>query len=150
MVTISKLIDYHVDCWRLDIEEVSEQKEDNLIEKELDMSNNQLSIANAVNFILTYLIDQEVPHNIFISNKGKTFFIIPRKFHDSSLPINTSWNDLVGLVTIKEQTLFENTEDENEIVEIIKEKVAIGTEKFADLTEKLIQNFDSIYEITKF
>ena len=42
----------------------------------------QNSISHIANLILSKLIDKEIPHNIIMTNQGKTFYLIPRKFED--------------------------------------------------------------------
>jgi hypothetical protein len=129
--------DYYINSWKVEVKEI--QHEHKLLE-----SNFNLSIATMVNFILTKLIDQSIPHNILITDKGQSFFIIPRKYIDSSntkLEYNTCWNDLVGLTT------FKTSLPETDISINLKENVSLDDTDFKQLTLALKESFSDLYLI---
>ena len=81
-----------------------------------------------------------------IADKGQSFYIIPRKHTDQeNLPINTCWNDLCGLVTYKDEEAFIQAEPEK----ILTEYVSLEENVFDELTDSIMNKFDSIYIINK-
>ena len=109
----------------------------------------QNSISHLVNLILTKLIDKEIPHNIIITNQGRTFYLIPRKFEDKKHKINTCWNDLAGLITCKEQKTFDEIK-EDEIEKFFKNEVSLAADTFQNLNNDIITQIDSVFEIKKY
>ena len=109
----------------------------------------QNSISHLVNLILTKLIDKEIPHNIIITNQGRTFYLIPRKFEKKEHKINTCWNDLAGLITCKEQKTFDEINEEW-VNKFFKDEVSLESDKFQGLNNDIITQIDSIYEIKKY
>ena len=109
----------------------------------------QNSISHLVNLILTKLIDKEIPHNIIITNQGRTFYLIPRKFENKKHIINTCWNDLAGLITCKEQKTFDEIK-EDEIEKFFKDEVSLESNKFQNLNNEIMTQIDSVFEITKY
>jgi len=109
----------------------------------------QNSISHLVNLILTKLIDKEIPHNIIITNQGRTFYLIPRKFEKKEHKINTCWNDLAGLITCKEQKTFDEINEEW-VNKFFKDEVSLENDKFQGLNNDIIAQIDSIYEIKKY
>jgi hypothetical protein len=129
-------LDYPIRSWKVEVKEL--QHECKLLE-----NNFNPSIANMVNFILTKLIDQSVPHNILVSDKGQSFYIFPRKFVDNvKLEYNTCWNDLSGLVTFKNAL-----EEEFDVCNSFKENVSLGDEDFDQLTDSIKSSFGELYLI---
>jgi hypothetical protein len=140
-------------------------------------SNFQNSISHAVNFFLTHLIDSEIPHNLIFADKGRTIFIVPRRFASDSLPINTCWNDIAGLITCKDPLYYEEVKSEHtldnlslnnegmedvggigagsdelwkmDLLTLFKEKVSLTEELFKDISEKMISNFEKLYILEK-
>lgn len=81
-------------------------------------------------------------------DKGKTFYIFPRQFSINETPINSCWNDLCGLITFKEKEIYSEINEEK-INSILKEKVSLEEEAFLDIKEKVINQFEEIYIISK-
>lgn len=71
---IEELVDYPVKglVFRSDAEEKEE-------ETELDLAEIHSSLAFAVGLYTNILLEEQVPHNVFISNSGKRIFVVPRK-----------------------------------------------------------------------
>jgi hypothetical protein len=109
----------------------------------------QNSISHLVNLILTKLIDKEIPHNIVITNQGRTFYLIPRKFENKKHKFNTCWNDLAGLITCKEESVYDNISEE-EINNFFKDEVCLDENIFNDLNNNIIKLVDSVYEIKQY
>lgn len=133
MVKVSS-IDFDVFSWKVEI----------LKTKEEDATSPEDSIAHVVDTILALLIEKEVPHNLLISNEGKTIYVIPRKFHQSELTINTCWNDICGLPSFKEEDKY-TTFKETEYLEILHNNVSVAKEDFQQLTKEIIEKFASVY-----
>ena len=106
-------------------------------------------MAHSINIILTHLIDNETPHNIIITEKGRVAYIIPRQYEndESNLPINTCWTDLSGLVSFSNLNDFEELSEED-INKYLK-NISLESDQFAQLTEKLVNSFEKLYIITK-
>lgn len=96
--------------------------------------------------ISSRLIDAEIPHNLIISDKGRTFYFIPRQFDNPYLQINTCWNDLAGLVTVKKSEDFHDLKlNEEKILNILRENVSLKEDAFDSLTESFMKIMSSIY-----
>jgi len=82
---------------------------------------------------------------MIISDNGHTFYIVPKKFVQGLLSVNTCWNDMAGLVTVKEENLTEE-----EVIGLLN-SVALMSEEFELLTERIVNKFGSKYvlEINK-
>lgn len=136
-VTLS-MVEYPLLAWKVEAKEKDSSNEGGFVN----------SIANCVNFILSELISTEIPHNLLISDGGKTIFIIPRKFLQSSLPINTCWNDLCGFITLKEEPEETTPLTQEKLVELIN-SISLTYNEFRSLTHKIVDKFDSLYILDK-
>ena len=134
-----------LECWK--IECILNQEQSGEISAMENLFQN--SISHLVNLILTKLIDKEIPHNIIITNQGRTFYVIPRKFEDKKHLINTCWNDLAGLITCKEQKTFDEINEE-EINNFFKKEVSLESNVFQNLNNDIITQIDSVFEIKKY
>ena len=132
-------------CWK--IECILNQENSGEISAMENLFQN--SISHLVNLILTKLIDKEIPHNMILTNQGRTFYLIPRKFDDKKHKINTCWNDLAGLITCKDQKTFDEIK-EDEIDKFFKEEVSLEINNFKTLTQDIITQIDSVFEIKKY
>ena len=132
-------------CWKI---EAKTNKEEN---SDISAMENlfQNSISHIANLILSKLIDKEIPHNIIMTNQGKTFYLIPRKFEDRKQKYNSCWNDLSGLVTCKDQKSFDEINEE-EINKFFKNEISLENEKFEKINEDIVNQIDSVFEIIKF
>ena len=134
-----------LECWK--IECILNQEQSGEISAMENLFQN--SISHLVNLILTKLIDKQIPHNIVITNQGRTFYVIPRKFENEKHKINTCWNDLAGLVTCKEENTFDSI-TENEINEFFKNEISLESKAFQDVTNDIITQIESVFEIKKY
>ena len=132
-------------CWKIECILNQQQNEGEISAMENLFQN---SISHLVNLILSKLIDKEIPHNIVITNQGRTFYLIPRKFENKKHKFNTCWNDLAGLITCKEQKTFDEIK-EDELNKFFKDEVSLEDNKFQDLTKDIITQIESVFEITK-
>ena len=132
-------------CWK--IECILNQENNGEISAMENLFQN--SISHLVNLILSKLIDKEIPHNMIMTNQGRTFYLIPRKFENKKHKINTCWNDLAGLITCKEQKTFDEIK-EDEIDKFFKDEVSLESSNFQTLTQDIITQIDSVFEIKKY
>ena len=132
-------------CWK--IECILNQENSGEISAMENLFQN--SISHLVNLILSKLIDKEIPHNMVMTNQGRTFYLIPRKFENKKHKINTCWNDLAGLITCKEQKTFDEIK-EDEIDKFFKDEVSLESSNFQTLTQDIITQIDSVFEIKKY
>ena len=132
-------------CWK--IECILNQENSGEISAMENLFQN--SISHLVNLILTKLIDKEIPNNMVMTNQGRTFYLIPRKFENKKHKINTCWNDLAGLITCKEQKTFDEIK-EDEIDKFFKDEVSLESSNFQTLTQDIITQIDSVFEIKKY
>ena len=132
-------------CWK--IEAKTSNGESNDISAMENLYQN--SISHIVNLILTKLTDKEIPHNITLTDQGKTFYVIPRKPEEKKHKYNSCWNDLSGLITCREQQSYDEI-DEEKINKFLKEEISLEKGKFDELNENIISQIDSVFEIIKF
>jgi hypothetical protein len=109
----------------------------------------QNSISHIVNIFLNDFINNEIAHNLIFCKKGTEIFLIPRKFEDNKHKYNSCWNDLAGLITIKEEKDYENI-NEDDIINFFKNEISLDENKFNEITDAIVKKIDSVYEITKY
>ena len=132
-------------CWK--IEAQTNKEENNDISAMENLYQN--SIAHIVNLMLTKLIDKEIPHNITITNQGKTFYLMPRKPEDKKHKYNSCWNDLSGLITCKEQKSYDEINEED-IIKFFKYEISLENDEFKKLNEEILAQIDTVFEIIKY
>ena len=144
LIKVSKIEEPFV-CWKI---EAKTNKEEN---SDISAMENlyQNSLSYIANLILSKLIDKEIPHNIILTNQGKIFYLIPRKFEDRKQIYNSCWNDLAGLITCKEEKTYEEINEEN-INKFFKDEISLEKNEFDKLNEDILNQIDSAFEITKF
>lgn len=81
------------------------------------------------------------------TNRGNTCYIIPRKFVDENLPFNSFWNDLSGLITIKDEKFYEELNNTDEINKIMKDYISLSEDVFDELSKIILDHFSKIYKI---
>ena len=120
-------------CWKI---EAKTNKEEN-------------TISHIANLILSKLIDKGIPHNIIMTNQGKNFYLIPRKFEDKKQKFNSCWNDLAGLITCKEQKSFDEI-NEQEVDKFFRDEISLDQNEFGQINEEIVTQIDSVFEIKKY
>ena len=80
------------------------------------------------------MIDQNIPHNILITDEGMTVYVIPRKFDMliENVGFFTSFESLCGFVKFKTQLAYENT-NEAQLLQQMKDQVSLDTSEFNKL-----------------
>ena len=93
------------------------------------------------------MIDQNIPHNILITDEGMTVYVIPRKFDMliENVGFFTSFESLCGFVKFKTQLAYENT-NEAQLLQQMKDQVSLDASEFNKLKEQLISKFLKEYE----
>ena len=93
------------------------------------------------------MIDQNIPHNILITDEGMTVYVIPRKFDMliENVGFFTSFESLCGFVKFKTQLAYENT-NEAQLLQQMKYQVSLDTSEFNKLKEQLVTKFLKEYE----
>jgi hypothetical protein len=113
--------------------------------------NYQNSLANAVNMIVSYLIDMSIPHNILISEGGKVFYILPRNFNEiksKNLDFNTNWIDLCGVITAKSQEFFDNAENKiSEFYEYVANHLSLTDLSYNEINDNFFKKFQNLYKV---
>jgi hypothetical protein len=109
------------------------------------------SVAHAVGVILNILIDNNIPHNLLISEQGETVYVIPRKFDllINAANFSTEFNDLCGLLKCKDEKTFENI-NEGQYQKFLKKEVALDTETFNKVKDELISKFTKEYNCNEY
>jgi len=132
-------------CWKI---EAKTNKEENT---DISSMENlfQNSISHIANLILSKLIDKGIPHNIIMTNQGKNFYLIPRKFEDKKQKFNSCWNDLAGLITCKEQKSFDEI-NEQEVDKFFRDEISLEQNEFGQINEEIVTQIDSVFEIKKY
>lgn len=100
-------------------------------------------------FILSILISKEIPHNIIITDKGLTTYIIPRKFYENKLGFNTTWLDIAGLpVVYDEKLLNEIKKGGVEVLEKkLKKELSLEMSQLEEINNEIKQKFIQKFEI---
>jgi len=118
---------------------------------EIDASANyQNSLANAVNLIVSHLIDMSIPHNIIISEGGKVFYILPRNFNEnkSNLEFNTNWLDLSGMITAKSLEFYTNAEYKLiDFHDFVSNNLTLNENSFREINEHIYKKLLTIYKM---
>ena len=93
------------------------------------------------------MIDQNIPHNILITDEGMTVYVLPRKFDMliENVGFFTSFESLCGFVKFKTQLAFENT-NEAQLLQQMKDQVSLDATEFTKLKEQLVSKFLKEYE----
>lgn len=109
------------------------------------------SVAHAVGVLLNILIDNNIPHNLLISEQGEVVYVIPRKFDllINAANFSTEFNDLCGLVKCKDEKTFENL-TEAQYQKFLKKEVALDTESFNKVKDELVAKFTKEYECNEY
>jgi hypothetical protein len=107
------------------------------------------SISFMIYFILSILISKEIPHNIIITDKGLTTYIIPRKFYENKLGFNTTWLDIAGLpVVYDEKLLNEIKKGGVEVLENkLKKELSLEMSQLEEINNEIKQKFIQKFEI---
>lgn len=145
---LSKISDYYAYCWKIEVVTDDAMTDGEHEEPALMENTYQNSISHLANVFLSILTDQGIPHNLVITNQGKTFYLFPRKFEQKEHPVNTCWNDLSGLITCKTEEYY-NSITEEKVVQFFKNNISLEDKDFEELTNKIVDKVDAIYEITK-
>lgn len=93
--------------------------------------------------IVSLLISKEFPYNLVVSDKGQAIYIIPRKFEDRQIGVNSTWLDLSGIPTIFSEDLYKKTQKEGAkvIEDIFLNEVALEEDKFIEINKEIIEKF---------
>jgi hypothetical protein len=129
-----------------------ETNTDSEIENTLgDVADPLSSVAHAVGVLLNILIDNNIPHNLLISEQGEVVYVIPRKFDllINAANFSTEFNDLCGLVKCKDEKTFE-TLNEAQYTKFLKKEVALDAESFNKVKDELIEKFTKEYDCTTY
>lgn len=131
-----------MNCWKLtSVRKV--ESSSNLLEND----NPVASISHVADIVLNILLEMEIPHNLLISDEGQSIYIIPRNFSKKEHEINSCWNDICGLVTLKDENSF-NTKTSADIDNFFTNEIALSGEKLKEIYSQIYEKFSSIYEVT--
>ena len=78
-------------------------------QQETALEDAQEALAHTAGIVLNYLIDQNIPHNILITDDGMTLYVIPRKFDllIERVAFHTSFESLCGFVKFKNKQAYD-------------------------------------------
>ena len=99
---------------------------------------------------LSLLIDNEIPYNLIIGDKGTSIYIIPRKFLESKKPdFNSSWLDLAGFPVVTNEELIKKIEKEGDecLSKLINENISLDDGIFKELCKIIIHKFSNKYKL---
>lgn len=51
-----------------------------IVSDDTSLEDAQEALAHACGVVINHMIDQNIPHNILITDEGMTVYVIPRKF----------------------------------------------------------------------
>jgi len=117
--------DWPMKCLLLSPDIGEDQQQDTALE------DAQEALAHTAGIVLNYLIDQNIPHNILITDDGMTLYVIPRKFDllIERVAFHTSFESLCGFVKFKNKQAYDNVEHDD-LFEQLKSDVSLSGPDF--------------------
>lgn len=118
-----------------------------ILSEDTSLEDAQEALAHACGVAINQMIDSNIPHNILVTDEGMTVFVIPRKFDMliEKVPFYTSFESLCGFVKYKTSQTYAQTTEE-EICQLMSEKVSLSTSEFDDFKQNLMNKFMKEYE----
>jgi hypothetical protein len=101
------------------------------------------AVGTITGMLVNHLIEKNVPHNLLISNFGKTVYIFLRQFQPEE-EISFSFLEASGLVRVPKQDQFDGMQAE-ELRVIIDSKIACKVEVYEEIKAYFINQLRSIY-----
>jgi hypothetical protein len=100
-------------------------------QQETALEDAQEALAHTAGIVLNYLIDQNIPHNILITDDGMTLYVIPRKFDllIERVAFHTSFESLCGFVKFKNKQAYDQVSHED-LFEQLKSDVSLSGPDF--------------------
>ena len=116
-------------------------------QQETALEDAQEALAHTAGIVLNYLIDQNTPHNILITDDGMTLYVIPRKFDllIERVAFHTSFESLCGFVKFKNKQAYDQVSHED-LFEQLKSNVSLSGDDFQRMKQELIDKFTKEYE----
>lgn len=107
-----------------------------IVFEDTSLEDAQEALAHACGVVINHMIDQNIPHNILITDEGMTVYVIPRKFDMliENVGFFTSFESVCGFVKLKTQQAFDNC-DESQVLKQMKEQVSLDDNEFKNLKE---------------
>ena len=114
---------------------------------ETSLEDAQESLAHAASVFLNYFINNNIAHNLLITDEGMTLYILPRKFDllIENVHYFTSFETLCGLAKCKTELAFKGIKYE-EYVKRLSMGVSLDAAQFEKIKEDIIEKFLSEYE----
>lgn len=93
-----------------------------IVSDDTSLEDAQEALAHACGVVINHMIDQNIPHNVLITDEGMTVYVIPRKFDMmiENVGFFTSFESVCGFVKFKTQQSYDNT-DEASLLKQMKE-----------------------------
>ena len=118
-----------------------------IVSDDTSLEDAQEALAHACGVVINHMIDQNIPHNVLVTDEGMTVYVIPRKFDMmiENVGFFTSFESVCGFVKFKTQQSYDNT-DETSLLKQMKEQVSLDVGEFNKLKEQLVSKFMKEYE----
>ena len=130
-INVNIIEDYPVSCLFVNIlEEINE--------------NTLNFVGDAVGAIISYLWEENVAHNVMISEKGKNIYIFPRQnqgINQRRKDFQCAWMEICGLAICKNQDLFRET-NYKDYCQFLKENIGYGKPFFEDWIKEIMNHFN--------
>ena len=120
-------------------------------DQEIALEDAQEALSHTAGVFLNYLIDQNIPHNILISDDGLTIYIIPRKFDllIENSNFNTGFETLCGYVNCKVEMAYKNVKYE-EFCKRMSAAVSLKQSEFDTIKKDMVTKFLTEYDGQQF
>jgi len=116
------------------------------IDKNADIGDIYSSLSFAVGALTNILLDKNIPHNIFISEKGYCIYITPRIYekdvHDDNM--KCAWLEIAGVAICRNKKFYESITQEV-FEKILQTEVSLSDKDFDELKSTIIKFFKTKY-----
>ena len=84
-----------------------------IVNDDTSLEDAQEALAHACGVVINHLIDQNIPHNVLVTDEGMTVYVIPRKFDMmiENIGFFTSVESVCGFVKFKNQQSYDTTDE---------------------------------------
>jgi len=112
-----------------------------------DIGKIYSSLSFAAGAITNILLENNIPHNILMSEKGCCIYIVPRKYEKDRQDdnMNCSLFEISGLAVCKNKDFYDNLTKE-EYEKILKAEASLNDYDFTELKTKIEKFFKSAYK----
>ena len=104
----------------------------------VDIGEIYSSLSFVAGAITNILLEKNIPHNLIISDKGKTIYIIPRIYEKEIQNDNLrcAWLECSGVAICRNKNFYESI-TKKEFEKILSDEVSISETEFKELKDAI-------------